>query len=65
MPWALAHSRTSVVFRAFGCALRPLRAGRLVLTPARRPAAAHGQGVKAFGAEWYVLGAGGSKIDTS
>ncbi len=26
---------------------------------------AHGQGVKAFGAEWYVIGAGGSKIDTS
>src|SRR5207247_9924084 len=31
MPWALAHSRTSVVFRASGWALRPLRAGRLVL----------------------------------
>jgi predicted lipoprotein with Yx(FWY)xxD motif len=26
---------------------------------------AHGQAVKAFGAEWYVLGASGSKIDTS
>ena len=26
---------------------------------------AHGQGVKAFGAEWYVVAAGGSKIDTS
>jgi predicted lipoprotein with Yx(FWY)xxD motif len=26
---------------------------------------AHGQGVKAFGAEWYVVGAAGSKIDTS
>ena len=26
---------------------------------------AHGQGIKAFGAEWYVLGASGSKIDTS
>jgi len=26
---------------------------------------AHGQGVKAFGAEWYVVSAGGSKIDTS
>ena len=26
---------------------------------------ARGQGVKAFGAEWYVVGAGGSKIDTS
>jgi predicted lipoprotein with Yx(FWY)xxD motif len=26
---------------------------------------AHGQGLKAFGAEWYVVGAGGSKIDTS
>jgi predicted lipoprotein with Yx(FWY)xxD motif len=26
---------------------------------------AHGQGVKAFGAEWYVVGASGSKIDTS
>ena len=31
MPCALAHSRTSVVFRAFGCALRPLRAGCRVL----------------------------------
>jgi predicted lipoprotein with Yx(FWY)xxD motif len=27
--------------------------------------AAHGQGVKAFGAGWYVVSAGGSKIDTS
>jgi predicted lipoprotein with Yx(FWY)xxD motif len=27
--------------------------------------AAHGQGAKAFGAEWYVVGASGSKIDTS
>ena len=27
--------------------------------------AAHGQGVKAFGAEWYVVGTTGSKIDTS
>ena len=27
--------------------------------------AAHGQGVKAFGAEWYVVSASGSKIDTS
>jgi predicted lipoprotein with Yx(FWY)xxD motif len=26
---------------------------------------ARGQGVKAFGAEWYVVSAGGSKIDTS
>ena len=26
---------------------------------------AHGQGVKAFGAEWYVVAANGSKIDTS
>ena len=26
---------------------------------------ARGQGVKAFGAEWYVVGAGGGKIDTS
>jgi predicted lipoprotein with Yx(FWY)xxD motif len=26
---------------------------------------ARGQGVKAFGAEWYVVGASGSKIDTS
>ena len=26
---------------------------------------AHGQGLKAFGAEWYVVGASGSKIDTS
>ena len=26
---------------------------------------AHGQGVKAFGAEWYVINASGSKIDTS
>ena len=26
---------------------------------------AHGQGVKAFGAGWYVVGASGSKIDTS
>ena len=26
---------------------------------------AHGQAVKAFGAEWYVVGASGSKIDTS
>jgi predicted lipoprotein with Yx(FWY)xxD motif len=26
---------------------------------------AHGQGVKAFGAEWYVVNASGSKIDTS
>lgn len=26
---------------------------------------AHGQGVKAFGAEWYVVGASGGKIDTS
>jgi predicted lipoprotein with Yx(FWY)xxD motif len=26
---------------------------------------AHGQGVKAFGAEWYVIAANGSKIDTS
>jgi predicted lipoprotein with Yx(FWY)xxD motif len=25
---------------------------------------AHGQGVKAFGAGWYVVGASGSKIDT-
>ena len=35
----LAHSRTSVVFRAFGCALCPLRAGCLVLARTRRPAA--------------------------
>jgi predicted lipoprotein with Yx(FWY)xxD motif len=27
--------------------------------------AAHGQGVKAFGAEWHVVSASGSKIDTS
>ena len=27
--------------------------------------AAHGQGVKAFGAEWYAVNASGSKIDTS
>jgi len=26
---------------------------------------AHGQGVKAFGADWYVVNASGSKIDTS
>jgi predicted lipoprotein with Yx(FWY)xxD motif len=26
---------------------------------------AHGQAVKAFGAEWYVVGASGGKIDTS
>jgi predicted lipoprotein with Yx(FWY)xxD motif len=26
---------------------------------------AHGQGAKAFGAGWYVVGASGSKIDTS
>jgi predicted lipoprotein with Yx(FWY)xxD motif len=26
---------------------------------------AHGQGTKAFGAEWYVVNASGSKIDTS
>jgi predicted lipoprotein with Yx(FWY)xxD motif len=26
---------------------------------------AHGEGVKAFGGEWYVVGASGSKIDTS
>jgi predicted lipoprotein with Yx(FWY)xxD motif len=26
---------------------------------------AHGEGVKAFGAEWYVVAATGSKIDTS
>ena len=26
---------------------------------------AHGQAVRAFGAEWYVVGASGSKIDTS
>jgi len=26
---------------------------------------AHGQGVKAFGAEWYAVNASGSKIDTS
>ena len=26
---------------------------------------AHGQGVKAFGAEWYVVNASGGKIDTS
>jgi predicted lipoprotein with Yx(FWY)xxD motif len=26
---------------------------------------AHGQGLKAFGAEWYVVSASGSKIDTS
>ena len=26
---------------------------------------AHGQGVSAFGAEWYVVGANGSKIDTN
>ena len=26
---------------------------------------AHGQAVTAFGAEWYVVGASGSKIDTS
>jgi predicted lipoprotein with Yx(FWY)xxD motif len=26
---------------------------------------AHGQGVKAFGAEWYVISASGRKIDTS
>ena len=39
IPWALAHSRTSVVFRAFGCALRPLRDDWLVLARTRRPAA--------------------------
>jgi predicted lipoprotein with Yx(FWY)xxD motif len=27
--------------------------------------AAHGQGIRAFGAEWYVVSASGSKIDTS
>ena len=26
---------------------------------------AHGQGVTAFGAEWYVVSANGSKTDTS
>ena len=26
---------------------------------------AHGEGVKAFGAEWYVVAASGSKIDNS
>jgi hypothetical protein len=39
IPWALAHSRTSVVFRAFGCALRPLRDDWLVLARTRRTAA--------------------------
>jgi predicted lipoprotein with Yx(FWY)xxD motif len=29
------------------------------------PGSAHGQGTKAFGAEWYVVNANGSKIDTS
>jgi predicted lipoprotein with Yx(FWY)xxD motif len=29
------------------------------------PGSDHGQGVKAFGADWYVLGANGSKIDAS
>ena len=27
--------------------------------------AAHGQGITAFGAEWYVVGASGGKVDTS
>ena len=40
MPWVLAHSRTSVVFRALGCALRPLRDDWLVL--ARTAALAFG-----------------------
>jgi predicted lipoprotein with Yx(FWY)xxD motif len=29
------------------------------------PGSDHGQGVKAFGADWYVVSATGSKIDTS
>ena len=29
------------------------------------PGSDHGQGVKAFGADWYVVGANGSKIDAS
>jgi hypothetical protein len=36
MPWALAHSRTSVVFRVFADPLLPLRAAfSLARTPAR------------------------------
>ena len=38
MPCALAHSRTSVLSTPSACALRPLRAGRRVLPPARRAA---------------------------
>jgi predicted lipoprotein with Yx(FWY)xxD motif len=29
------------------------------------PGTDHGQGLKAFGADWYVVGVNGSKIDTS
>ena len=38
MPCALAHSRTSVVFKPFADPLRPPRAGRLAVPPARRAA---------------------------
>jgi predicted lipoprotein with Yx(FWY)xxD motif len=29
------------------------------------PGSAHGQGTKAFGADWYIVNASGSKVDTS
>ena len=38
MPWALAHSRTSVVFTPLADALRPARAGRRAGASTRRPA---------------------------
>jgi len=38
MPWALAHSRTSVVFSPVAVARRPLRAGRRAAPLARRAA---------------------------
>jgi hypothetical protein len=38
MPWALAHSRTSVVFSPLGAGRRPVRAGRRAAPLARRAA---------------------------
>jgi 5-methyltetrahydropteroyltriglutamate--homocysteine methyltransferase len=40
MPWALAHSRTSVVFSPLAAPRRALRAGRRVAPPTRRAAPA-------------------------
>lgn len=34
-------------------------------TADRAAGTAHGQGLKAFGAEWYVVNASGTKVDTS